>query len=548
MTGKRRPVWWLAAVVAALMLLAALSASAYAAGPATAPGWGLPSSLASLPSVAQPLITARLRREERLGIGRHGRPAAAPKSAARPDLTASGFEGNVTDASTKEGVTGVEVCALNIKALEEGLYQREELEPVCETVIEPTGHYEIRVAPGEYFVEFLDPSGNYVTQLYNDRNLIEEPDHVVVKAKPLTKEINAALVKGGRIDGQVTAAASGRPLSGIRVCAFSVQADGFGCDVETGSEGNYQIRGLPSGSYEVFFIVPPFPGYNYLEGQLEDVGVTAGDTTTGANVSLESGGEIAGKVTAAASGAALEKVWVCAFPTVPVAEEELEELERCTRTAGNGTYTIERLEPGSYFVEFFAESVYSTQFYDGTAYGAPKLSGALALNVVPPTPITGINGAMLRIGEEPPKPAPVVTPPAPQNTTQAPAAPVPTVAVLSTKAVVPALTAEGRVHVSGRRATVKLRCRVGPCKGTIQLTITVAKRVRSHGRTVTRRVTLVVGSGSFSLAQGASVTATIRLTSQGVRLLASAARHPQAGKLKLVLHGAKTAQRGVVIR
>jgi hypothetical protein len=537
----------LAAVLAAALLLAALSASADAARRATPLRSGLPASLVNSRSAASRLTALRIRRDEQTAMRRREGAAASPSRAARPDLTASGFEGTVTDASSKDAVTGVEVCAFNIKALEEGLY-REELEPVCETVTEPNGHYEVRVPPGEYFVEFLDPSRNYIIQIYNGKTLVEEPDRVVVKAKPLTKDINAALVKGGRIEGQVTAAAGGRPLSGIRVCAFAVHADGFGCEEETGSEGRYQIRGLPSGSYEVSFEVPPFPGYNYLDGQLEEVGVTAGATTTGANVSLQSGGEIEGKVTTAAGGAALEKVWVCAFPTVPVTEEELEELERCTRTAGDGTYTIERLEPGSYYVEFFDESGYSTQFYNGTAYGAPHLAGALALNVVPPTPVTGINGAMLRVGEEPPKPPPALTPSAPQNTSPPPPAPVPAVAVLSTKVVVPALTAEGRVRVSGRRGTVKLRCRVGPCKGTIQLTITVARRVRSHGHTVTRRLTLVVGSGSFSLVQGASATATIRLTSQGARLLASAARHPQAGKLKLVLHGAKTTQRGVVVR
>jgi hypothetical protein len=112
---------------------------------------------------------------------------------------------------------------------------------------------------------------------------------------------------------------------------------------------------------------------------------------------------------------------------------------------------------------------------------------------------------------------------------------------------VPSLSADRRVHVTGHRASVKLRCVVGPCKGTIQLTITSVRRQRSHGRTVTRRVTLIVGSGSFSLAQGASGAATIHLTSQGARMLASAARHARAGKLKLALRGAKSSLRTVVV-
>ncbi len=76
----------------------------------------------------------------------------------------------------------------------------------------------------------------------------------------------------------------------------------------------------------------------------------------------------------------------------------------------------------------------------------------------------------------------------------------------------------------------------------------MARRTRSHGHTVTRHVTLVVGSAGFSLAQGASGNATVHLTAQGARLLATAARHPRAGKLKLVLQGAGATLRTVVVR
>lgn len=537
MTGNGRRVLGFAAVLIVLALLA-LSASAYA-GSATAPGWGLPSSLAHSRSAAHRLIAASVRRHERAVMRRHGHRVAS-RAAVRPATTASGFEGTVTDSVTKEGLTGIEVCAYNVEYVEEGLYEEEELEPACGTVFESSGHYQIMVPPGEYYVEFLDLTRNYIPQLYNGRSFAEEPDPVVVKAKPVTPKIDAALVEGGRIEGTVSAAEGGAPLNGILACAFDVEAGGFGCD-ETGSEGKYLIRGLPTGTYTLLFLVPPVADDNYLDEPLEGVSVTAGQTTTGANQKLPSGGEVQGTVTAAASGEPVEGILVCAFSSLAFGEEELEE---CTNSAAHGRYTIERLEPGSYFVEFFGMPVYATQFYDGAKYGTPLLADALALNVVPPTPSTGIDGAMLRVGEEPPQP-PVVTPPTPQTTP--PGGPVPAIAVLSTKALVPSLRADSRVLVRGHRASIKLRCAIGPCKGTIQLTITVFKRHRSHGRKVTRKVTLVVGSGSYSLAQGALGKVTIRLTSQGARLLASAARHPRAGKVKLVLQGARTAQRAVVI-
>ncbi len=80
-------------------------------------------------------------------------------------------------------------------------------------------------------------------------------------------------------------------------------------------------------------MVPELPGYNYLDEPLEEVAVSAGPTTTGANQALPSGGEVEGTVTAAAGGAAIAGVWACAFPTSAASEEEEEELERCTRTA-----------------------------------------------------------------------------------------------------------------------------------------------------------------------------------------------------------------------
>ena len=541
MRGDRRPALWLVAVVAAVLLVAS-GTNAYAAPSPAAPGWGLPSSLARSHSAAQRLVAARLSRIERAVMRRHGH-ALVSRTAARPAVSASGFEGTVTDAATKDGLTGIQVCAYNVELLEEGLYEEGGLEPACATVAEASGHYGLGVPAGEYYVEFADPSHDYIPQLYDDRTFAEEPDPVVVKAKPRTPNIDAALVEGGRIEGTVTAAEGGAPLSGILACAFDVESGGLGC-AETGAAGKYLIRGLPAGSYKVVFFVPPLPGDNYLDKPLEEVSVTAGQTTTGVNQALPAGGEVQGTVTAAWSGAPLEGVLVCVFASLSFDEEE--ELEVCTTSGAHGRYTIERLEPGSYFVEFFGMPVFATQFYDGAPYGAPLLAGAVALNMQPPAPRTGIDGVMLRVGEEPPKPAPALTPP-PQQTTP-PAGLAPTISVLSTKTVVPSLTADGRVQVSGHRASVKLHCRVGPCKGTIQLTITVVTRHRSHGRTVTRRVTLLVGSGTFSLAQGRSGNATIRLTSQGARLLAAAARHPRAAKLKLGLHGAKATLRAVVVR
>src|SRR5947209_12480871 len=135
MKGKRRLAGWSAAVLAVVLLLAALSATAYGARSSTAPGWGLPPALAHSRSAAHRLLAARLSRMEGAVMRRRGH-ALASHAAARPAVIASGFEGTVTDAGSKAGLTGIEVCAYNVELLEEGLYEGEGLEPACGTVLE----------------------------------------------------------------------------------------------------------------------------------------------------------------------------------------------------------------------------------------------------------------------------------------------------------------------------------------------------------------------------------------------------------------------------
>ena len=64
---------------------------------------------------------------------------------------------------------------------------------------------------------------------------------------------------------------------------------------------------------------------------------------------------------------------------------------------------------------------------------------------------------------------------------------------------------------------------------------------------VVRRATVLLGSGSFSLAQGASGKTKLQLSAAGRRLLAAAARHPRAAKLKLTLSGTGASVHAVIV-
>ncbi|HXB16089.1 MAG TPA: carboxypeptidase-like regulatory domain-containing protein [Solirubrobacteraceae bacterium] len=438
-------------------------------------------------------------------------------------MTPGSIAGTVTDAGTSLGVPEIEVCAYEQQAYEEGFGEEEGEAPegACE-VTGPSGSYEIEgLAPGRYVVEFWDPGRTYVTQFYNGESRIQLPNAVTVNAGATTSPVNAALVKGGYVEGEVTSARNGEPLAEFLVCAFGIE---FEC-AETGPGGKYRITALPTGEYAVLFLVPP--GRDYVPEAKEEVFVLAGKGTTNVNAELLEGARITGTVTTPASAPV-----VGARACADVFEEGFLFPEECGTTGPSGGYAIERLLPGLYYVEF-SDPLYPTQFYAGSASfaGSTPVEIHTAGELIP-----GINATM-------PKPSPSLPP----VTQQVPAAVVPKVSVLTSKSVLPLLTVVGRVKATGHVASVKLHCGVGPCKGTLRLLATVVKRHRVHGHTVTKHVTEVLGSGSFQLAQGAFAKVKIQLNATGRRLLANAAHHPRAAKLNVTLQGAHATLRAVVV-
>ena len=357
-----------------------------------------------------------------------------------------------------------------------------------------------------------------MTQLYNEEPLIGKPDPVLVKAGATTHGTNGALILGGYIEGKVTSIADGEPLSEVVVCTFT--GPEFECG-ESGPEGIYRIPALPTGEYTIAFL----PHADYLVQVSEEVPVVAGHPTTEINKALVPDGTIEGTVSTV-SNVPIEGVQACA----EVFNEGLLVFERCTTTASDGTYAIERLPLGAYYVQFSDEPLYPSLFFPGSA----SLAGATPVHLSSPGQVLGgINGTLSNVAS----PAPI--PPAVH--------PVPAIAVLTSKSVIPLLTILGRLSASGRVATAKLHCGLGPCKGTLQLLVTVVKRHRVNGHTVTKHVTELLGTGSFSLAQGATSKAKIKLDATGRHLLANAAHHPHTAKLKVTLQGVHASLRAVVV-
>ncbi len=448
------------------------------------------------------------------------------------------IEGFVTELSSPHAaIEGIEVCASPANFEEEGVFA----EHFGCAKTQEGGKYTIAgLASGEYDVEFLSPANsklNFAAQYYDAKTSFEEATPVSVSGGGTTSGIDAELEEGGSIAGTVTRASNGTPIAGIEVCAFSITVESFGCATSE-ANGEYTVVGLRGGAkYDVEFSSPTQGGLNfvtqYYNGrpslqEAETVSVSTGDTTSGVDAKLEQGGFIAGRVTDASTGAALDHVLVCAVT-------ESGSLEQCTGTDANGEYTLPALASGAHKVVFLAAE-YTTQYYDDS----PSLAGAAAVMVSAGETMSRIDAALQPIVAKTKKGVSTGPPPPPR---------LPITPVLVTPPT-PLIEIEAaKILVTGRSARgLQLACAGASCQGSVELTIQVAVKRHKGGRTVSHKQTLVLAKGTFSIAAGQSSPVVLHLTAAGRKQLAHVKRHPLRAKLTLSLMDGAAQGQSVLVR
>ncbi|MGN6664621.1 MAG: MSCRAMM family protein [Solirubrobacterales bacterium] len=324
------------------------------------------------------------------------------------------ISGTVTDAETAEPVEGVEVCAwpLSFEDPEE-----EFVEPFCENT-DASGEYTLSEVPnGEYEVEFWGVPEGYLVQFYDGKAHWWEADPVTVEDGAVTG-IDAALLRGGEIEGTVTRSSDGEPVEGVEVCAFTAVEEEFaGCEW-TEPNGTYVLGNLEPGEYKVEFW-PAESGQNLAyqfydgrdrPGEADVVEVEPGKATSEIDAELDPGALISGTVTSAANGAPLRETPVCSI------DGPTGQLWICNWTDSSGHYELPFLSKGQYkvafsleFREFFGEEAfpgeesdgYPTQFWNdqtslaaanpitlATGQSAPGIDAHLGTPpvVIPPSP------------------------------------------------------------------------------------------------------------------------------------------------------------------
>ena len=248
---------------------------------------------------------------------------------------------------------------------------------------------------GTYYLKF--EKTDYLPSYYNNRASLAEADAVSVTQGGVTGGINATLILGGKITGQVTASAGGASLASVWVQAYASRTDSTSiASAFTNSSGVYTITGLETGSYYLKFektdYLPAYYNNRASLAQADPVSVMLGGTTSNINASLILGGQITGHVTAAVGGASLADVYVYAYTSKTASSYNYVDY---AYTDAAGVYAITGLAAGDYYLKVSPSSTsdYLPQYYQDQ----PDLAAADAVSVALGG-VTGNINAALQLG------------------------------------------------------------------------------------------------------------------------------------------------------
>ncbi len=310
------------------------------------------------------------------------------------DLQTGGqISGRVTDATSGDALDDVQVTAMDSNGNPVGSTARTNATGDYTIVGLPTGSYAV------YFEPFGSSSG-YLAEYYNGKPDQVSADPVSVTAPATTTGIDASLETGGQITGQVTATSGGAGLPDVQVQAFDADGNQAGATATTDATGTYTITNLRPGTYRVFFEPAGasggyFPEYYNDKPDLasaDPVTVTASQTTSNINASLETGGQITGRVTATSGGNGLPGVQVRAF------NADGNQAGATATTDATGTYTITSLRPGTYRV-FFEPAGASSGYFPEYYNDKPDLASADPVTVTASQTTSNINASLASGGQ-----------------------------------------------------------------------------------------------------------------------------------------------------
>jgi hypothetical protein len=505
------------------------------------------------------------------------------------------ISGKVIEAATpKQAVSGIDV---------EVLEANNEFFAVGSAVTSGTGEYTVgSLAAGSYRVRFAPPfesTLNFAPQYWKDKSTFVEATSVMLASGEAKPGIDAELQEGGTIKGTVTNP-DAQPVTNALVFVYSGSGEfeGFAGDAKTNAKGEYSVVGLASASYRVEVIPPTgvnlVPQFYANEPSFADATQVAVNVEEikQANVTLQVGGQISGRVTDSATHNPIGGVFVEATNAAGFSL-----FGGFAVTNSSGEYTIEGLATGSYNVEFIGpeSTSYLVQTDNGVSVTQGSTTSGVNAALVPEAPnntsapvasgtpavgqtlscsngswsgISTINYAYkwLRDGStiEGATGSSYTVQSADQghglscevtatnskghssansNTLSVPAAappppppPVPSVALASAK-----------VLVTGDVARVPIHCNAASCTGTIELVQQIVTKHHRGHRTITRKLTIVLGEASYTLAAGQTRLLVVHLSKSGRHRLDATRHHELSIALLVSVQGGSQVRRSVLL-
>jgi protocatechuate 3,4-dioxygenase beta subunit len=228
------------------------------------------------------------------------------------------------------------------------------------------GEYRLGpVAGAKYDVQFGCQSTPYGDQWYPGIASRASATPVTITGGATATGVNAVLTAGGSISGEVTTGA-GHPQRNVCITAEDIADNSLGF-AETNRQGRYVMRGLSSGSYQVYFYDCGYGRHHLPLGTATFPGavkVVAPHTVTGVNEKLFPAGRISGMAFGGPGATPQDGACVAALPVSPNA------VGGYTTTGAHGGYRLTGLAPGTYKVYFgdpfcvFAATNYAPQWYN----------------------------------------------------------------------------------------------------------------------------------------------------------------------------------------
>jgi hypothetical protein len=113
---------------------------------------------------------------------------------------------------------------------------------------------------------------------------------------------------------------------------------------------------------------------------------------------------------------------------------------------------------------------------------------------------------------------------------------------------VPVVTlSSSKIAVSAGSVPVSIGCANANCTGTIELTAQTIVKQRKGKKTASKKETVVLGKGSYSLAAGHGATIDIHLTAAGKSALTQAQHQRLSAKVRVSVTGGKTVEEAVAL-